>query len=1171
MNSQPKIVDVTGTSNILDFSYTNKTLIYSLGSLLISHNIITNTKTFINFHQSKIQFIKLINNSSQLISIDKNTYLVIWDFPSFKISISFAIDTRQIEIEKIFCSQMRKNLFCILLSSVSQSNLLYEFNSDTQEIIMLSSNFAQSNSLIYDFGIFYNSNDLIIMQENLIQYYHLGFNNSGQIQMTNNIRFPFTLIKESMTISNTVNLFAFLTETGNCLIYDQNGNAKPSIIPTMQEMFTTCEFSKDSLLCGTDNGKIYGYSIFEYKMKYVIDNQILINFKQNFLLGNVQNQENVNETFIGPSIDRIFIDEQSNIILLKNNDNSILVSPIIDLFDNKTDRNVLYFFSHYNKITHIVSAPLENDSESLFYSSSCDQSIQMYISNEFSKISNYYYDIEKINNKSKNNFENNKKNKTYINVLKFHPMYSNKLFAGDNKGALYLFDTKEKVFQYKKNLVGTIPITFISFNPKGNLMCVGFDTGMNIICDLNNECEYKFKVNEHFLNPNEIEERKNYHQIMSFSFFLSRLNTHNNINDNVILYMKSLNSIEIASIHEIGEMRMSSGHIITIKNNILDLIVHSSENNIIALIEGLLIVIHQINNGEVSAIIDLQNQVNYAYNIAQDPSGLYLSLICDVKEEQKREKMSNLLLFEIGTGKVECLVNNSFPMNKCVFDNRGLFLGVSSKMGNFVIWQLQKDISTAIWNVMEKVKSNPDFWDQYEIRYDSNENAIENYYYRENIQSNLKNTFTNKEKGKNNNINGNSLIEKRPNNQNINSLVLSDNEEFPNKMISKDIINQKDLEKEIFELKDINSIHSKKSNVINYNDYLPHDAKLKSNSKNIFEQNLQNADYKDNIELSQKKQEEDKERIKQLKEELMNPWIKNQNKQNKRVLPESKSYLQEGKMPEFINKQQSEKGKKSYYTDNNIQLKPHNPYGIMLSKVNSTNNMNSLHATKNTDKKLSEKQESLNNDIGQNVIKDNVEKNIYSEIPLNVKKVYQPPQLITNKIQNQTENALFPKKNIKKIKKDRYEKISKAITEMLSESQKRNKDNNINQEDNSEKFDETITESIDKIKDLKLNENMLKFSKQTFSGVNLNTSTEFFINNSKPINSNLFINKKQYPEPDDIDNDLQDISYNNLNKEEKSFSDLTSTNNINQKSSLTEDIEYVGEGIQNFEKRHHIH
>ena len=55
------------------------------------------------------------------------------------------------------------------------------------------------------------------------------------------------------------------------------------------------------------------------------------------------------------------------------------------------------------------------------------------------------------------------------------------------------------------------------------------------------------------------------------------------------------------------------------------------------------------------------------------------------------------------------------------------------------------------------------------------------------------------------------------------------------------------------------------------------------------------------------------------------------------------------------------------------------------------------------------------------------------------------------------------------------------------------------------------------------------------------------------------------------DNDLQDISYNNLNKEEKSFADLTSTNNINQKSSLTEDIDYVGEGIQNFEKRHHIH
>ena len=149
--------------------------------------------------------------------------------------------------------------------------MLYEFNSDSFDLVILCNNISQISSSIIDFGTFFNSNDMIIMLNNTIQYYHFSFDTIGQIKLTNNINFPFRLIKNSMRVSNVVNLICFLTEKGNCLLYDQNANGKPSIIPTEQEVFTASEFSGDTLICGTDNGKIYGFSIYEYRIKCCIN------------------------------------------------------------------------------------------------------------------------------------------------------------------------------------------------------------------------------------------------------------------------------------------------------------------------------------------------------------------------------------------------------------------------------------------------------------------------------------------------------------------------------------------------------------------------------------------------------------------------------------------------------------------------------------------------------------------------------------------------------------------------------------------------------------------------------------------------------------------------------------------------------------------------------------
>ena len=1220
MNSHPKILDITGTSDINDFSFSNQNLFYSLGSLLISHNLKSNTKTFINYHQSPIKVIKLINNDSQMLSIDNSPFLVMWDIPSFKILGAVPINIPQdMSIEDIYLKQIKRDKYLLLLSSPSKSHMLYEFNSDSFDLVILCNNISQISSSIIDFGTFFNSNDMIIMLNNTIQYYHFSFDTIGQIKLTNNINFPFRLIKNSMRVSNVVNLICFLTEKGNCLLYDQNANGKPSIIPTEQEVFTASEFSGDTLICGTDNGKIYGFSIYEYRIKFCINGQIMANIKENFLFGiNKEEESTVNS----PGIERMFIDEQSNLILIKNNDNSIFLSPFYELIDNKAV-NPLYSFSHYDTISHIEPAPFDGDI--IFYTSSLDQSIQFYVSNG-DKIQNYYFDIEKINNKSYNNFQNNRVNKTYITVTKFHPLYSNKLFCGDNKGALYLFDTKEKVFQYKKYIVGTFSITHLSFNQGGDLICIGFDTGMSVICDLNRECEYKMKLSEHYLSPNDIELRKMNNQTMSYSYFLT--NPKDNKRGCVVIYMKSLNDIEISTLLTDNDIRIISSNSIKIYSEILDLKIHSSESHSISLVEDMQIVINQLTNGEVTAVIDLKEQVDYAYNLSLDPSGLYLTLICDIKGRANNEKKSNLILFEIGTGKVECVINDSFPMNQCAFDNRGIYLGISGTKGNFSLWMLNKEISMAIMNVIELVKNDPDFWEQYEIKYDNNDYDIDTYYKRNKVISN-----TNNQRNEEVQVNSRSLnVHKEAKS----SLSLSDHGEE-----DKNNNNERDIKKHFIDIKDIKSIHSGNTNTnikeVNRNQI--EKEILSDNPKkeeNIFEQNLMNAPV---MQSFQKRKEENQENINQLKDELMNP-----NKQRTPFIFQSKSYLNEPNMHEFS---QVPKPNNSYRTE-----QPYHPHNIIpFSKVPSMNQMNSLNATGNrfsnykdsfTQKNIPTEEKKFNEDkINKSKISEHksIEKEhsiqhskIEQQQPLiNISKSSRPsygqktikpsneinkpvlinplnqvpsshPSRYINPIAPQSkpltiqplQNLLAAQKEIiqppssqiippKEISitdqpnKSRYDKISKAINEMLSSTSTKkeiqNKENNIRESlDLTES--EIVNESIDKMSDIPKNPNpnTLKFSKQTFAGANLNTSTEYFINNTKKVNS-AFENKIKYPEPEDIDDDMQRSVYNtiqrqNITKSEYSISYDTSSNN--QRSNITDDIDYISDNIKNFEERNHI-
>ena len=104
------------------------------------------------------------------------------------------------------------------------------------------------------------------------------------------IDFPFKLINNSLQISKEINIISFLTIKGNCLIYDQNGNNKPSLNPTGQEYFIFCKFERESICLGTNNGKIYIYNIYDNKPKYFINYNSILKIHRSFLLASQNHQ-----------------------------------------------------------------------------------------------------------------------------------------------------------------------------------------------------------------------------------------------------------------------------------------------------------------------------------------------------------------------------------------------------------------------------------------------------------------------------------------------------------------------------------------------------------------------------------------------------------------------------------------------------------------------------------------------------------------------------------------------------------------------------------------------------------------------------------------------------------------------------------------------------------------
>ena len=758
-SNQLTLLDVLGfPSSQMLFNFQSKSIIYSLGSNIISYDLTTNSKTFVQYLSHEIVLLQFLDPQEKLlISIDNSLspMLCIWEFPHFEQVYQNEIlitSEKDFYISNIFLEQMYQDIYLICITSKIGINYLFVLKNEIQEDngynIELLGKITGINEEIFGFKIFFNCNDAIFLLENNLVYYNIDLD---QENMNEKFKIDFTnkLLKNSLNINRDINIIAFLNLKGSCLIYDQNGNNKPSINPIGQEYFVCCKFERESICLGTNNGNVYIYNIYDNKPKFFINYNSILKIRHNYQMNNLSSESEYNNYYTSEeydlSIKLIYFNEQYDEIFLSFADNSVLLSPLSLLIKNQQNKindfsrynNYFYSFNHSQKIDDIIIKDNENI---VLYSCSKDQKIIKYnIEYETNKLLNSFFNLKEIlsNNKfsspssnNRNNFNIDKDNNmVYISVLKCHPIYSDKLFAGDNKGFLYLFDTKENKFQYKKLILETYEIVSLDFSPDGNLLCIGFDNGCQFLCSMKNNCQICLKLNDDYMPVEESELRKINNNVICYCYFFKNKEKH----DNCILYLKNNYTMEYCNLYYNNNSQLNKRckKSIKLNNQILDIKIHPSENYIIILNNINQIVVCQITTGKITAVIDLNNKVRNVNNIQIDRSGLFLAVLCEINDIDDVPyndiyKKNSIIIYEIGTGNVSSCVNYINPINKMIFDNDGNYLIIAGVKGELSLWKLSENMSYNIKNILNEMRSNPYFWDDYEIIYDSSTTNFKN-------------------------------------------------------------------------------------------------------------------------------------------------------------------------------------------------------------------------------------------------------------------------------------------------------------------------------------------------------------------------------------------------------------------------------------------------------------
>jgi len=863
-----QLLDTIGIpKNNLLFSSLNDILVYSICSNIIIYNLIKNTKTFLQYYyKSEISTFKFLDDKEQLLLIiNKSSHplLSIWKLPfleeifSQEIYFENALNFDDIYIEKLY-----SNLFILIISAID-CNFLYILKHENYANFRIEKigKIQKISTSIEGFKCFYDDIYIIFIKSNNLLYYLIDpkkifngmkndYDNTNQevIKLHQKFSFPFKLKKNSLEISDKFSLVFFLTSKGNCLIYNKKGEAKNSINPlNKEENFTSIFLNENSLCLGTDKTKIYIYNITNnyndnFKLKYFIKEQTLLNIKLNFQLNNNEDKNNINNNQLNNIIiEKINLNQKLDKIFIKLSNNSFIYVPLTSLmsdsrgdfyFNSLGNKSCLYSYNHYLPINDIQINNNYNEFETIIYTCSKDCTLIQYnIDFSTNKFSNLFFDLKDIL-KSKDNKYLNEMNNLYLTCIKFHPNDNTKLFAGDNKGYLYIFDIKENYFKYKKYFIDDNSIEFMSFSREGNLICLGLLTGKQVIYDINKNCEFCIKLNKDYLTQNEIDFRISNYHVITYNYFFAREK-----HQDCILFMKNTKKVEYSKLYfEKGKLNRKKIILNEFENEILDIKIHPSENYLIVLNEQNQILINEINLGETTAVIDLSEQINKIYNFYIDHSGLYLCIICS---NYYSPYYNDLIFIEIGTGLLVSYIKCIGKVFRIFFDYYSKYIITGSHDGILSLWKIPNKMRNIMINVLAEIEKNENYWEQYEIKYYNNNSK--NKYIDDDNEIEIPKKFKTEITRNNNNslFNKSDEIEDNGPHKGIQTWQVNNynnnNNDFHNNGIN---INNsiKYKKKEINNSNDKNYTFQKKKNDLNDDNTNNHNTNL--NNKDINENNI---------------------------------------------------------------------------------------------------------------------------------------------------------------------------------------------------------------------------------------------------------------------------------------------------------------------------------------------
>ena len=1155
-----QLLDIIGTpSNNLLFSSLNDILIYSIGSTLIFYNLQKNTKTFLQYYyKNEITTLKFLDSKEQLILIiDKSSLLSIWKIPFLEEIYSEEIfQEKNFNFNNIYIEKLYSHLFILIISSID-CNLLYFLKHENFKNFSIEriSQIPKVSNEIEGFKCFYDDIYLIFITKNNLLYYLIDINQVQEnIKIYQKISFPFKLRKNSLEISNKLNLIFFLTSKGNCLIYNKKGENNNSINPlNKEENFVSINLDDNSLCLGTDSSKIYIYDIdynsYNFTLKYFIKEQTLNNIKLHFQL-NTLDKTNIYNNI---SIEKINLNQKLDKIFISMNNNSIIYAPFSSLmsdsrgsffFNSLGNTSCLYSYNHYEAINAIEINNNYNEYETIIYTCSKDCTLIQYnIDFSTNKLSNLFFDLNDIVQNAQNN---NKINDIYLTLIKFHPNDNTKLFAGDNKGFLYIFDIKENYFKYKKYYIDDNSLENFAFSKQGNLISIGTLTGKNVIYDINKNCEFCLKLNDNYLNQKEINFRIcNYH-VITYSYFFKKEKHKDSI-----LFMKNNKKVELSQLlYEKGKLIKKKIILNEFENDILDIKIHTSENYLLVLNNQNKIIINEINLGETSAVIDLSSQINKIYNFHIDLSGLYIFIICSNYSFDSND----LLVLQIGTGEIVTYIKSIGNIYKLIFDYYCKYIIMGSDDGILSLWKIPYQMKQLMINVLSEIEKNENYWEQFEIKYNTN------------------NT---------NNINNLNEIEMPQKCRTEISRIQSNSEEIEDNGPHKGIQTWQNYN----DIKDKKNGGNKNvnSNIKNYNYTFQKDKN--SNNKNNIADYITNSYIPNNINNKNELSDKSNTNMNNKMTKLSN---NNRNKENNL----DKNIKEENTLQNCYEKFKKERLMKNAFIKPNNSNKINKP-----NKINKINNK-SLSSPKISSNKKYFKQPVYNDIICQKEKYNKKENDIDLDIDFNI-----------NKIRPNFDPNLYSEQINQKYSSISKELIKPFITERKNKNNYlRNSDykydyNNINSNNNNDYPNFTSSNNnnlsfsnkiINKSKSIKQEENkkineamnvLMEKTKNKNTETNLSNNINNNINNNKSISSKdishdyAFINNVRI-EPNKLNNqDLsEDFSSKNNFRSYTKTKTFTNTNILSERSdknNFNKNIEtvssrkknMVNEKINNFEKR----